>query len=151
MISCFIDWIRVFCVFSWSWKRNGARSLMWMTRETTNVLGRGIFRRNTVATWRWTSAVVPRAASGVPRSPCKPTPLSDALDRVQLAVSQLPSPSKRFDDERTKVTRYQRTFIVAWLSISCQALSNCHSCWLVRKRCSAKATVSLAAAWIPMG
>lgn len=39
------------------------------------------------------------------------------------------------------------TFRVAWLSISCQALSNCHSCELDMKRSSASATVSFAAAW----
>lgn len=42
----------------------------------------------------------------------------------------------------------QCTFRVAWLSISCQALSNCHSWEFDMKRSSARATVSLAAAWI---
>lgn len=42
-----------------------------------------------------------------------------------------------------------RTLIVAWLSISCQALSNFHSCFWLRKRCSARAMVSLAALWTP--
>ncbi len=39
--------------------------------------------------------------------------------------------------------------MVAWLSISCQALSNCHSPELSRNRTSAKLMVSFAAAWIP--
>lgn len=42
----------------------------------------------------------------------------------------------------------KHTFKVAWFSISCHALSNCHSWELDMNLCSAKATVSFAAAWI---
>ena len=41
------------------------------------------------------------------------------------------------------------TLMVAWLSISCHALSNSHSFELDKNLCSANAIVSFAAAWIP--
>ena len=41
------------------------------------------------------------------------------------------------------------TLIVAWFSISCHALSNFHSCFWLRNRCSARAIVSFAALCIP--
>ena len=51
---------------------------------------------------------------------------------------------------RTLMKTIILTLIVAWLSISCQALSNFHSCcWLI-KRCSAKYIVSLAALSTPV-
>ena len=46
--------------------------------------------------------------------------------------------------------RRARTLNVAWLSISCQALSNFHSCFWLRNLCSARAIVSLAALWLPV-
>ena len=41
------------------------------------------------------------------------------------------------------------TLMVAWLSISCHALSNSHSFELDKNLCSARAIVSFAAAWMP--
>ena len=56
---------------------------------------------------------------------------------------------RKFVQQLSKSISYLLTLIVAWLSISCQALSNFHSCFWLRKRCSARAIVSLAALWIP--